>query len=266
MQFLYAIEGVSAVNAAKLTECGLDKVLREPSRVMQSPSAVPCEEGDAAGAAGAGCIFASGRDDTRLRYDPDKQRWEKSITGKGGGYWIGYWLDAKPTAAELARDNQIDGHRIAVEGDDWLVPCARVFPEGTRMPRAMALGADGKVYGQVMSKYRAFCKQAEVLWDDLYRLIGWMEGDEVLDAAAKFQMVVDALGFNYFIGVDELNALEILTTDNIERFLWAIVDGAALVEHVEECKKKVLEEMAASTGSRSESRSGATAEATVVGT
>ena len=257
MQFLYAVEDVSAVNAARLAECGLDKIIAEPRRVMQAPSATPGGEG------GGGCIFSSGRDDTRLRYDKDKQRWSKSLTDK---YWVGYWLDNKPTAAELARDNQIAGHEITVDGCNWLVPCARVFPEGTRMPKSLMLGGDGRVYGQVLDKYQAFCKQAEILGDDLYRLVGWMEGDEVLDAGEKFTMVVDALGFNYYVGVDEVNALELLTTHNVENFLWAIIDGPALEEHVEECKKKVLLELAANTGSGSQIKSDATARATAAGT
>ena len=255
MQFLYAIDGVASVNEAKLAECGLDKIIREPKRVMQASLPTP---GDV-----AGCIFASGREDKRLRYDKDAQHWEKSLNGK---HWVGYWLDAKPTAADLARDDQIDGHLIRIEGAEWLIPCARVFPEGTKMPRSMMLGADGKVYGKVLGKYQAFCRQAEVLWDDLNRLIGWAEGEQVLNAAAKFRLVVEALGFNYYVGVDEVNALEVLTTENIERVLWAIVDGPALVEHVEESKKKALEEISASTGNGSKSGSGATAEATAAAT
>ncbi len=254
MQFIYAVEGRSVVNAAKLAECGLDNILREPSRVMQAPSETP---------GARGCIFSSGQDVKRLRYTADKQRWEKSINDK---YWVGYWLDGKPTAADLARDNQIGGHRIAVDLSDWLVPCARVFPEGTRMPRSLTLGAAGIVYSQVMAKYQAFCKQAEVLWDDLERLVGWAEGDQVMDAAAKFGIVVEALGFNYAVGVDECNLIELLTSENIERFLWVIVDGPALVEHMEACKKKVSRKQSAITGSGSESKSDATARTTVAAT
>ena len=258
MQFIYAVEDVSVVNAARLAECGLDKIIRDPSRVMQAPSDTPGKRGS---------IFSSGQEVKHLRFDKDKQRWAKSISDKGGGYWVGYWTDGRPTAAELAKDDQIDGHRITLsDGSEWLMPCARVFPEGTRMPRSLVLGADGRVYAEVLEKYQAFCKQAEVLWDDLYRLVGWAEGDQVLDAGAKFTMVADALGFNYYVGVDEINALQILTTENIERVLWAIVDGTALVEHVEDCKKKVLAKMAASTGGGSQIRSDAAAGTTAAGT
>lgn len=41
MQFIYAVEKVSAVDAACLARCGLDKILKEPAGVMQAPSATP---------------------------------------------------------------------------------------------------------------------------------------------------------------------------------------------------------------------------------
>ena len=243
MQFIYAIEGVASINAARLAECGLNKIIRDPSRVMQAPSATP---GGAGEGTGSGCIFASGRDDERLRYEPDKQTWSKSINEKGGGYWVGFYTDNPPTAADLARDEQIDGHKVKLsDGSEWLVPMARCFPVGTKLPETLILTKEG-LGSRPIAKYAQFSRRAQRMWNSVLHQIGVFEGelDEVIDARDEWILAAEALGLNYYVSAAEINALELLTTTNLAEIVMAVVDMPTyrkwLAEQVDEKKNSLV--------------------------
>ena len=230
MQFLYAFEvdgAQAAVPRKRLIAAGLDKVIGDMSKV--------CSRHCSQGPDGSNVVVLGAGAAREVTYAKEKQRWARSLNDK---YWVGYWLEARPTAAELARDDQIDGHRVRAGGDEWLIPTARVFPVGTRLPEAILLGPGGTVYKRPLEKYAAFSARAEVLWEDFCRQLGWSEGDQEMSPADDVAMVVEAMSLNYRLGEDEVNALELLTTANIEQVLFSIVDAQSLAEHLDGLKKK----------------------------
>ncbi len=241
--FLYAFEvrGAQArVPRERLIAAGLGKIFDDKSR--------PCNRHCSRGPDGANVVIVAAAPAKEVHCDKDKQRWTKSLSDKGGGYWIGYWLDSKPTAAELARDEQIDGHRITLsDGSDWLVPMARCFPTGTKLPETLILTKEG-LASRPIARYAEFSRRAARMWNSILFQIGVFEGepDEIIDAHDEWQLAAEALGLNYYVGADEINALELLTTANLADIVMAVVDMPTyrkwLAEQVDEKKKprKVL--------------------------
>ena len=219
MNFIYAVSGCPVLSAEVLKDAGLYGIIKDPAKITQRGSEI--------GPAGGKCIlfWAEGPAD-KLVFKPELQVWNKSNNGK---FQIGYYTDSPPTEKELARKDQIDGHFVENEdGQKWRIPMARIFPAGTRLPETLLLGPDNKVYTKPIAKYAEFSRRAEVLWEDFKKQLGWVEGEQELDYSDEMLLVIEALSFNYHVGVDEINAMELLNTKNFEKIIHAIVDVPTL--------------------------------------
>lgn len=175
-------------------------------------------------------ILFAGKDcEAKNLFIRDNQTWVKSLNGR---FFIGYDSDNLPTANNLARNNQIDGHSIEINGQKWLIPCARVFPVGTKLPQTMIMTADG-LQMQIKKEFVAFSARAEKLWAALQpNTKVTITNQEAYDIAA------DALKFNYHIGIDEINILGIIDTDSLGRIYSAVIDMPTIIALNEEIKKK----------------------------
>ena len=234
--FLYFVpdcENECAVRS-KFAELGLDAVFGEVgitvARVGNSPSGE------------AGCIVmphvASNPDPG---YFPQSQTWMKA---PGGAHWIGFETARRPGPACLERRETVAGHYVRLEdGNDWLVPAARVFHGGgTCLPEVFSLGPNGEIVKAIVPRYKALSKQAETLWEDFAGDV--TEG--ALRAVVRTQedslrLACEALAVNYHVGLGEVLALELTSTAGMREILRALIDYPSFlraVEAIEASKKK----------------------------
>ena len=164
-----------------------------------------------------GCLFARRAGEPHaLGYAPDRQRWAKAAGS--GEYWLGYDTAEPPTPAHLERAEIIDGHLVRLgDGQQWLVPVARMFSGGTALPQAIVLGPNGEKVLRALPAYVAIARHADRVATDIH--IGMSDG---------WDIAVEALALNYRIGPDEASLLQLLTTPIVPNVLEALVDVPTL--------------------------------------
>ncbi len=213
--FLYFIEGKNTVTKADLEAAGLAYAFDGPFSFREAGT----------GPGAAGVVVGVGEN---IGFYPDRQTW-LPIPGSPGVF-LGFEIaETKPKPADLARTEQIDGYVVELaDGESWLVPVARCFPEGSMLPMAMTIGPDGKVVKEALPKFAAACRDAERLWDFFRSENGMLNEDETvepLDDSEMFALAAGVLALNYRVGPAEVSALRLLTTKNIKRILWCFVDA-----------------------------------------
>jgi hypothetical protein len=135
------------------------------------------------------------------KLDMDNQVWRK-IPGKE--VWVGYWKDAKPGPADLARAEQLAGFNIKMaDGNEWLIPVVRAFDEDCGkavpvLPALYGLDDDGKLTrGEIQAAHRWLWDLTEPAWQAMLNE-GELTDQDCLDTACK------VIGANYAVDVVEL--------------------------------------------------------------
>ena len=250
MYFLYFVPNAGKFDQKLLDDRGLGYLTADKMTQRGYTSAGP---GDC-----AGIIFADKRIEGKdLYYRPEEQVWAKSLAGtkdeKTGEFinkfWVGYHTANPPTEKALARESQINGYEIELlEGQKYRIPLARCFPSGTQLPQTMIMTETGVLDYKLLPKYVEFSKQAELLWCDFARQIGWMEGPQEMSREQEWMLARGALGLNYHIGCDEINLLNLFSTINFEKVLFAIVDEptirAVMKAGIEKKKREITKSRA----------------------
>jgi hypothetical protein len=196
------------------------------------------KESDVHGGPGGkiGRIYAVG--EGPVGYYPDTQKWEKVSNDETDTYWLGVDRDDF-SPSDIERGELIDGHLVTLEdGNKWLIPVARVFPIGTRLPEALILGPGGELVSEVLPRFAQFSKDADRAYDAL-------TGEGELSIADAWEIAVKALSLNYKLDRQEVSLLHLLTTTNIMEILKAIVDLPAILEM---SKKKAEESSSIDNG------------------
>ena len=219
-RFIYAIDAAKGNLKKSLEAAGLTDLIGGATRgCMTGPGGKPCT------------LCSIGAETKELYYKPGEQQWAKSLNGK---YHIGHYTDRPPTAAELQRPEQIAGHEVELNGEKWRIPLARIFPEGTMLPSSLLMGPEGKLISEIIPLYAEFSARAEKLWKYVSFLIG-ISGDQAdVTEEELWLTAAEALGLNYYVGADEVNALKLLTTANMQRIFEAIVDIPTITKLTEE--------------------------------
>ena len=179
-----------------------------------------------------------GCDAKDVHYQPQKQRWEKSILGD---WHIGYWCKRPPKAVELARKICISGHAVEMADQPWVIPAARIFPTGTTLPQKVLLGEGGKLVYQIDPAFVAFSRKAEELWQDILILTGEVDGEAQMSSADMWKLAAEAVGINYHVTADEINLLGLFTTQTIEQILGALIDLPSIIQIEKELSEKKKE-------------------------
>lgn len=231
MAFIYAVNGESILSAAVLEKAELGKILGEPGKMQTVSSLI--------GPGGGQCLLFGNLKACNLRYKPEEQFWMESYNGK---YYIGHYLDELPTEKELARSKQLAGHQVELGGGaKWLIPVARKFAEGCALPVSLALGTKGEIISKSLPEYAKFSRRAELFYFDTLKQWGEMEGAEQLDIEARLLLAMDAISFNYQVGLEEIRMLKLIQTTNFSEILEAILDLPtikAVNKQAAEAKKK----------------------------
>jgi len=171
----------------------------------------------------------------RLGYYPEEQTW---CGCADGAYWVGYETSRRPTPEDLARPEQVDGYPVELlDGQEWLVPVARVFPHGTCLPHRLSLGVHGEVLKELLPEFVAISRRAEEVFDALAE-----SGRYTQDWAEALALASEVLAVNYFGNRWTFSALGLFTEQAINRIRWALVDGPRMTMYgaavAEEGKKK----------------------------
>lgn len=232
--FIYAIENVKIVSSLQLDEAGLTGIF-DKVEISQRYSTI--------GPGGKECVLlmGAGKDTKLLYFRPKEQNWQKSMNGK---YWLGFYTDDRPTERDLRRKRQLAGHEIELaDGDRWLIPTARMLSGGSTLPQSLILGKNGEVLTEELSEYAQFSSKVGQLWEDFQCENKWKEGELKLTVTERMRLAIEALAWNYHIGVDEANLLKLITTQNISEILAAIIDVPTLIRVSEEVQAEKRKQM-----------------------
>ena len=233
-KFIYAVPGPT-LSGEILGGTGLDKILDGLSPLTQQYHDGP---------EGSGPGYYVSTSGTVKRFVGN---WIKSFSGE---YFIGYDPNDLPTEKELARQRQMQGHRVKLtDGGEWLIPVARKITGGSALPQRLILGANGEVVEQELIEYAAYANAAEKLWNDGQKYAGLQTGEYELDNTARLRLAYDALGWNYRVGIEEINMLGLVHTENLALIFEAILDQPtlkAIIAELTDKKKETAPEPAGS--------------------
>lgn len=196
------------------------------------------------GMAGALCRL-SPADHGFLGYSPGTQTWVEPMSGVE--WRVGYETAAPPGPDELAWPEQVDGHYVRLnDGNDWLIPVARQYPAGSRLPNKYVLGPNGEWCTEVLPQYIALSRRAERTWQMLLVEMGQETPPKdyvPLDEAELMALALEALAINYRVSAAEVSALGLMGSHNRAGVLQALIDWPTVevlenMVRAEEAKKK----------------------------
>jgi len=222
--FYYFVPGVSAVNAAAIRALGLAGSLGE----HYEQGTVDSGPGGAFGT----MLQASGQK-RPLRCDAEAQDWFPSVP-KGGvpaAYWLGFETAAPPGPADLIRERVIPGADVVLaDGNAWHCPTARWAAGESGLPLRVGLDAEGRRNMSVVERYAELWSMAMEVLAELAAIGGQGEQAGGMTFERALAIAAAALGANYRVGLLEVEALGLLTTDLYGDVLRALVDWAGMLD------------------------------------
>lgn len=245
--FLYFIPKLQSASKEDISKAGLYPTFGSSSFGFRSTSLGPNKQ------SGAIIVIKSSNPEAKtpqVGYFPEKQDWQENIPlsppskGELKGdvkFWIGKEKENPPKPVDLQRKELVDGHLTKLEdGNDWLIPAARIFPQGTTLPQSLILGPNGELVQEILPKFAQLGKKAEELWLEFQRENGMLSKEntsEPIGLKARWDIAISALAVNYKIGQDEVSFLRLLTTENLTRILAAIIDIPVLISVMKASKE-----------------------------
>lgn len=187
---------------------GMDSILRDAGLPYINPCVGP--EGQ------SGCMVTVDRPGfgaERLAYSADKQTWVKA----SDHHWLGYWNDAKPSAATLKRDTAIEGEPITINGEEWSIPvCGPAF----RTLPTVWRRSGGKWVPEVETAYKGIMEECQRIIQEIRDCP--QPGVDYEAAKQKhLDFCVQMLGINYHVGPEEASVLGLATESSYVQILRA---------------------------------------------
>lgn len=162
----------------------------------------------------------------RIGYYADHQDWTEFAEGEHR-FWVGIDKDQPPGPDDLARKQpiEIDGYRMELAGNEWLIPVVRDLRGGTGLPVDWLLASDGSISEEVQAVYRELWTQFAAVVD-IFLNPDDTEGIGVFGLAPTEAMkwCLKALAINYRVGRAEQNLLHLINSHNYFRVLGNVVD------------------------------------------
>ena len=234
-QIIYFIPNVTVAPPEMLAELGLEKVL---GSVSQGPIT------NGPGGTGGVLLTASAGPKTPLKYDAD-WRWCPDSPEKR--YYLGY----DPDNLVRSRSDIVGGKPVQLaDGNQWLVPIARFYGGGTHLP--VRIGKDAETGERTYSVEAAYMElwdaAGEVFSDNLRALGEYVakqkgqqppaDAPEPMSGERRFEIAAMALGANYRMGVNEAEALELLSDRDVGEIHGVLADIDAWLGLGSEATKK----------------------------
>ena len=168
-------------------------------------------------------------------FQPAEQAWHDA-----GKFHAGFWLNRPPAPPDLVRPRILDGYLVELQGgSQWAVPVARHHARGTALDTSVYLGPDGGLLeGDVLAEYADLAAHGDRVWDSFRAEQGLLDEGEApppeLERAEAFKIAVEALGFNYRLGLAEASLLgmrgRFLTKVGVQAVLRCLFDLPAWLE------------------------------------
>jgi hypothetical protein len=209
-QFLYFVENLKGMPMPRLAEFGLWPVLGNES-FNRLESIGPENK--------AGVLLAwvprTNNRERAPRYVPHEQTWTKNPRAN---HWVGFWNDRPPTEADLRREttNGVNRPKLG-NGEQWVVPTAKLYPKGTGLPQTRGIDEEGKVVRRVQPEYEQVMLDGDLVWNHA------LTGEGIPDEES-FEICVRALAVNYRVGPLEVSLLRLLDDDTETLICWALID------------------------------------------
>lgn len=148
----------------------------------------------------------------------------------------------KPKPGSFLKDDYIYGEFIKL-GDDnpWMIPLARKIDESySNIPSYISQKKKG-VYEKIpFEKYRDIINVADEIWEDFLKSeSGLIEDLKIIGYADKeYEYFEKVLQANYDLEWFEIDALKLMTDDNVKDVLYSVVDKKTLYEFYDKDEKK----------------------------
>ena len=171
-----------------------------------------------------------------VKYLGDRQEWRRVEYEGAGAWWLGWMKDAVPGPSDLVRETIVEGYPVRLrDGKDWLVPVARSYLVGTRLPQVLRLNPKGEVAGEVVPEYAdLFERTCEVA------AAAYGEGKLEMEQKDAFALVTDALSVNYRVYLAEVSELGLQDTAVRTQIMRALIDMPACEDWVKEQNEAAL--------------------------
>lgn len=213
--FLYFVDGfINPLTAERISEFGLGYAFERLPQWGKIDGRTP------SGGAGTLACDESRMGGSAMAYRPDQQTWRKLPRPAGSArpdVYVGFWDDAKPTAATLARAKQLPGDYFRFAGSGtWLVPRLRMWADESGfvscLPGRAGIDDSGNwVITSQSDEVRELNELADRLYAAMFSALAGQATpftvNEGLDTAAKL------LSVNYVVSKFEIGMLEMLPTD-----------------------------------------------------
>lgn len=257
--FLYFLPGQNrGIKIADLVKLGLGYAFERRMDVRGVPGGGP--DGS------PGVVIADPESVPDIGYYADRQTWRKI---PGSANWVGHGNENRPTAADLQRNQMLDGHWVELADDaEWLVPVARASAEETfegpdgakdsrlswyqKLPEATSIDEEGNwIRDGVLARYRPLWETA-VRWWDARSGAAMPDASEQGTVRVTFDFdglndaAVLALGANYRVSKIEAAMLGLFDDQCVIRILDALVDWPVIEKWLK--KKARLMADSSSTG------------------
>lgn len=157
-------------------------------------------------------------------YDPELQSWHKAPAkfAPQQPWYVGHYKGQLPTAADLVRDELVEGLPLELAGQQWVVPVVRSTLVGGEswhpLPCYLDFDEEGEpVRGDVVDEHAWLLECVAEFWD------AWLAAYEAMaEGASTFSMALPRstpasaarlLSANYRIGPVEAGRLRLFRTD-----------------------------------------------------
>jgi hypothetical protein len=230
MQFLYFLPGETAANKGILEQFGIADRLptfsfRGP-QILAQKGGMLCKNGTEGAVEIRGVLVGMcGAED--LKCDFSAQNWELVDDLRRPAWYLGWYVDRPPSEADLSRVRLSPGYPVEMgNGERWIIPPARRYPEGTSLPSTFKLAADGTERREIVKAYEdlfdALRPYAESYYAAAMRKDKSAPGEDLPDL--PLAICYDLLGVNYRIGRPEINVLGLVTDSSRVSILLAAID------------------------------------------
>lgn len=212
MGFLYFLSEAKGVSDAQIAKGAL-------AGLVDSGVSVSRREVLGSGPSGKpGLLIRLGEGDCEFK---PQQKWQKRDEN---GTWMLAQGENPPSA--FLRDEAIDGYWVKLADENqWIVPIARVFPTGSKLPQSLILGPGGKVVSEVLPRFAQACSDAERIWRAVAAANSEQpsEADQISQEEGFF-LACRILAINYRLGPPEVSLLRLLDTYCVQNVIRCFVD------------------------------------------
>lgn len=202
------LASADAFHPGFFAEYGLEASLADVVRWPADGMVTSCVKGPSGAAGALLAPLAPGIDTDQVQclYKPDQQTW---LPIAGGKFWLGFWVDKLPVAAELARSRTFVGYTVTdANGQRWAVPVARSHDGVT-----CSLPSYHHFDPETLELRRNLQPEYASLWEIAGKVFEhltdqWPEESPPPEPQDLVRWAVTALACNYRIGPAEIVALQ----------------------------------------------------------